>query len=67
MQVALYGLLLESRYGVPPQDGLLWYSSQKDMERTSLKSQDMAGAHCLHPIASARLCFDSVQVSCMRT
>jgi hypothetical protein len=44
VQVALYGLLLESRYGVEPLDGLLWYSSSDDMESTYLKVQDIAGA-----------------------
>lgn len=44
VQVALYGLLLEARYGVDPLDGLLWYSSDEAMERKTLKPQDIAGA-----------------------
>ena len=43
VQVAMYGLLLEARYGVPALDGLLWYSSDDAMQRTSLKPQDIAG------------------------
>jgi hypothetical protein len=51
MQVALYGLMLEARYGTVPLDGLLWYSSSDDLERTSLSAQDVAGTlfvalHC---------------------
>jgi hypothetical protein len=47
LQVALYGLLLETRYNLRPLDGLLWYSSQDNMERSALRPEDLAGAFLL--------------------
>jgi hypothetical protein len=57
LQVALYGLLLETRYNLRPLDGLLWYSSQDNMERSALRPEDLAGAFLnASPTASHNQC-----------
>lgn len=42
-QLGTYGLLLQSRYGIEPSGGLLWYSRAEDIEFDSMNVRDVAG------------------------
>lgn len=48
-QLGIYGLLLNSRYGADPVDGLLWYSRNEDMDPVCLGTNDVAGVSALGP------------------
>jgi DNA replication ATP-dependent helicase Dna2 len=45
-QLGTYGLLLQSRYGIEPAGGLLWYSRAEGMEFDSMNVRDVAGESC---------------------
>ena len=47
-QLGTYGLLLQSRYGIEPAGGLLWYSRQEAMEFDSMNARDVAGTPLYH-------------------
>jgi DNA replication ATP-dependent helicase Dna2 len=65
-QLGTYGLLLQSRYGIVPAGGLLWYSKAEDMEFESMNLRDVAGvSHLAHAgiIATSVPAIDFLSVS----
>jgi DNA replication ATP-dependent helicase Dna2 len=57
-QLGTYGLLLQSRYGIDPAGGLLWYSRSENMEFDSMNSRDVAGLFLLSEFRSLHAAFD---------